>query len=404
MTQPYRFEPDLDFVRDVMRSGGGSVKKCFQCATCSVVCPLAPDDSPFPRKQMIQSQWGLKDRLVQDPDIWLCHNCNDCSTHCPRDAKPGDVLNALRQKSIEHYSVPAALARRVRDPKSLWLLLGIPAAFFLLVILFTNTFGETSIVKGGHEIQLEGQIISWKMLPILAVDVIFILTAVFAVGVFTIGVARFWKDLDAQRKRQMGVIPASIDVIREILLHRNFKECGTNQSRYLGHLGIFYGFVALFIVTGCIVLGLYVVGPLTGWNAMTPWPLWNPVKLLGILGGGVLLVGCFLVIRERLRDDRDSTNSYYDWLLLGLVLGVGATGMLLPVTRGIGIGFLFYLFYFMHLVLVWALFAYSPYTKLAHLVYRTVALIHAKATGRYLMQRSPVVSVAGVAARQAAAD
>jgi len=30
-------------------------------------------------------------------------------------------------------------------------------------------------------------------------------------------------------------------------------------------------------------------------------------------------------------------------------------------------------------------------------VYRTVALIHAKASGRYLMQRSPVVPVAGKA-------
>ena len=393
MTQPYRFEPDLDFIRDVMSSGGDAVKKCFQCATCSVVCPLSPDDKPFPRKEMIQTQWGLKEKLVKDPDIWLCHNCNDCSVNCPRGAKPGDVLNALRKKAIEYYAFPKALAKRVGNPKSLPLLLAIPAVLFLVVIFFTNSFGEAVIVSHGEEIQIEGLIRSWKMIPILAVDIIFILTALFAVSVFATGILKFWKDLDDQHTRQMGVIPAAIEVFKEIITHKNFKECDTNQDRYLGHLGVFYGFVALFITTTCIVIGIYFLSLLVH-VPPTPWPIWNPVKILGNLGAIALLVGCFLVIRARLREDKEKTaSSYFDWYLLGLILAVGASGFLAEIDRWLGIGPLYYALYFIHLVCVWALFAYSPYSKLAHIVYRTVALIHAKACGRYLMQRSPVVLV-----------
>ena len=100
-------EPDLHFVRELKAAGGDTLKKCFQCATCSVVCELSPEQKPYPRKEMIYSQWGLKDRLVNNVDVWLCHYCNDCSTHCPRDARPGDTLRAIRALSFRHFAFPS---------------------------------------------------------------------------------------------------------------------------------------------------------------------------------------------------------------------------------------------------------------------------------------------------------
>jgi quinone-modifying oxidoreductase subunit QmoC len=38
--------------------------------------------------------------------------------------------------------------------------------------------------------------------------------------------------------------------------------------------------------------------------------------------------------------------------------------------------------YFLHLIAIWCLFALTPFSKLAHLVYRTVSMAYAEYSGR----------------------
>src|SRR6056297_1381443 len=137
MSANYIPQPDLEFIAEIRGLGGETLKKCYQCATCSVACPIAPEGSPFPRKEMIAASWGLKDKLISNGDIWLCHNCGDCTDMCPRGAAPGDVMAAVRAAAITEYAQPKALAKAVNDPKKLPWLLGIPAIWFAILAYIT---------------------------------------------------------------------------------------------------------------------------------------------------------------------------------------------------------------------------------------------------------------------------
>ena len=370
MAEKYTVEPDLDFIKEIGELGGDSVKKCFQCATCSVVCPISPENKPFPRKEMIAASWGLKDKLVSNYDIWLCHQCGDCSTLCPRGARPGDVLAAIRAYTIGEYATPKALAKMVRDPKKLPILFAIPAILFLVLGSIT---GLLDFSPGGDEIAHHLFFSSWL------VDLIFIPTSIWAVIIFALGLKRFVKDIHESAIRDgkiedkefelAGLLQGLKKVIPSILKHEKFSECSENKERATSHLMVLFSFIGLFIVTNIFFVVLY------GLQIHGPYSQLNPVKWLANISGVMLIVGSILMIKNRLEKE-DQKSTYFDWSLLAIVLGVGATGMLAEITRLLNLAAVSYGMYFIHLMFVFVLFAFLPFSKLAHIVYRTVALAY----------------------------
>ena len=376
MSDAYLVEPDVGFIKEVAALGGGDLKKCYQCATCSVVCPISPDTKPFPRKEMIAASWGLKDKLVGNADIWLCHNCGDCSTRCPRGAKPGDVLSAIRAYAVSEYAIPKALGKAVNDPKKLPILMGIPVVIFLVLGLIT---GLLDFTPDGDEIVHSHFFSSWL------VDMIMIPAFIWAAAVFALGLKRFLADIHANALLEGKTDKKSIDplefgkaflrIIPTILKHDKFNECTENRERSTAHMMVLFGFIGLFIVTNIFFVVLYV------FQIHGPYSQLNPVKWLANISGIALIIGSVLMIKSRL-SQKDSVSSYKDWSLLGLALGLGLTGMLTQMTRLGGLAGLSYAMYFIHLIFIFCLFAYLPFSKLAHFVYRTVAMTYAEYANR----------------------
>jgi len=373
-------EPDVKFIKEVQALGGDTLKKCFQCATCSVACPISPDNKPFPRKEMIASSWGLKDKVLNNVDIWLCHNCGDCSTLCPRGAKPGDVLAALRMIAIKKYSFPQKLAEMVNDPQQLPILFAIPVVVFLVIGIICNMFVEPNWLNfspSGDEIAHAKFFSSWL------VDLIFVPLSMIVVGLFAISGNRFLNDIHENAVKEgktkksdwswLGIATALPNVVLRILRHDKFVECSENQERSTAHMMVLFSFIGLFIVTGIFFVVLY------GFGIHGPYSQLNPIKWLANFSGIALVIGSLLMIKERINQNASKqSTTYKDWSLLGLVLGLGLSGLLTEMTRLGGLAGISYMLYFIHLVFVFCLFAYLPFSKLAHLFYRSLAMAYSE--------------------------
>jgi quinone-modifying oxidoreductase subunit QmoC len=370
MEERYLIQPDTEFVKEVIHLGGESLKKCFQCGTCSVVCSLSPSEKPFPRKEMIWAQWGLKDRLLKDPDVWLCHQCTDCSTNCPRGAKPGDVLAAIRSYAIGYYSRPRFLAKALSAPGYLPALLAVPAllllAFFWVAAGFTFPTGTIS---------------PEAMFPNSYTYVAMGLLFLFVFIVAGDGIFRFWKNIN-----EFGTNPGPatgnwlktlVSLVAEILQHSKFGKCQENQVSRLTHLGIFYGCILLLIATALSAAFHHFLG------IYSPHPLTSPIKIAGNLGAVLVLAGLITVIFRRLSSsDNPGKTAYFDWFLVWVLFFVTVTGITTEVIRLFELAAATYWLYLIHLWLMIVFFIYLPFSKAAHMIYRTVALAYARQIGR----------------------
>jgi quinone-modifying oxidoreductase subunit QmoC len=363
--------PDLDFKRSILGLDAPDLTGCYQCGTCSAVCPISTADNPFPRKEMAWVQWGLKDRVLTNSSIWSCHQCGLCSTYCPRDAKPANVMAALREYSISHYAVPRFLAIWLSSPRYLPLLFAIPVAILLIVLAFA---GNLTSLPGGR-------IVFTKFIPDAFVEIFYVLAVALALAAGAAGGIRYWRAMRAGSGMSDGVHSERVmQTIRTIFSHKQFTACTEDRvgdrptyrehTRH-AHLAVFYGFLALFITTVSVAIGTWF------FNYREPWPLWHPVKILGNAGGFVFIVGLAAFLVHRIVDGRRTgKNTYSDWLFLVVLALTALTGFASEITRLSDLPTIAYPTYFVHLVFIFFLLVYFPFSKFGHVAYRTAAMLY----------------------------
>jgi quinone-modifying oxidoreductase subunit QmoC len=205
----------------------------------------------------------------------------------------------------------------------------------------------------------------------LALNIFFSALAALALAGVGVGACRAWAAYEGEplwQARPWVILRALWAVLADVSAHRRFLDCDEHRPRTFAHLGMFYGFLGLAGLAGVAAL-------LIATGGQYPFPALHPLKILGNVAAGLMILGtAYFVYRRWAATVRGEPSTYFDWLLLVNLLLVGITGVLCEVFRYGNVPLLAYPAYFVHLVLVFVLFASAPYSKLAHACYRILAL------------------------------
>ena len=161
-----------------------SATSALRVPWCASFLPIT---TPFPAKRCSMPAGVLKERLVGNPDIWLCYNCGDCSTRCPRGANPGETLAAVRRLAVKSYSKPKVLGHLFDQPRALPLLLVVPA-LIILAVGYANPVCSTSITTAAG-------LSMPTFFPVALIEMIFIPLSILSGLVFFNGIKRLLADM-----------------------------------------------------------------------------------------------------------------------------------------------------------------------------------------------------------------
>jgi ferredoxin len=372
---------DLGLYPDIRRFGATDVSACFSCGTCTAACPLSTAGDPFPRRMIRYAQLGMKDALLSSKELWACYGCGDCAESCPTQADPSGFMAAARRYAIASYD-------RTRIARTMYTrpLLGTVIAVLLAALFALFMYGAHGPQSGESLAIFE--FIPAELIHDIGIVVMIVVTFAGVAGVISLAraIARRegvgWASVFGGRAALARAgRAASVAIARESLAQRRFRDdCDPGdpplplyRRRWLLHAVTVWGFLGLLAATlldyGLDLLGIKETG--------APVPIWYPVRLLGTVAGVLLVYGVTMLIVDRYRGANRSVrkSTTADWMLLGLLWVTGVTGfaielaLYLPDVPTWG-----YWVFLLHVAVAMELVLLAPFMKLAHAVYRPVAL------------------------------
>lgn len=362
-----RVDPRL--VAEVAEYGAETINKCFNCGNCTAVCALSKNDTVFPRKMIRYLQLGLRDKLMEAPEPWLCYYCGTCSDTCPREAFPGEIMMATRRWLTAQYDF-TGLSHKLYLSKA-WEIGLLVAGALIVLGLFT--------VPG-----LLGIPFGLRALPAEATEhvrvAIFANTGWVHIGDWVLAVilglllwANAFRMIYFVVRGEKGVrIPLTLwfSKLYQIVVHgltqRRWLECDNDtRLKWLQHFLLVTGY-GIMLVLVVMFLPLFQVD-----RAEFHW-----TGILGYYGTVVLLGVTVLAMRSRLRKKEPIHRFSHptDWMFLALLFLTALSGLVLNVLRLLDLSWPTYIAYVVHMMIaVPMLIVEVPFGKWAHLIFRPVS-------------------------------
>ena len=88
---------DKNRAEEIRKISGVDPYKCMKCGKCSASCPSFNEMDIKPHQFVSYVLRDDIESLVQSKSLWKCLSCFACVERCPRDVKPGKLIDAARQ-------------------------------------------------------------------------------------------------------------------------------------------------------------------------------------------------------------------------------------------------------------------------------------------------------------------
>jgi len=372
---------DTSMLREMKTYGAFDIDACFNCGNCTAVCPLSQESVAFPRRVIRYAQLGQREYVAASRELWLCYNCAECSDTCPRQAEPGEFMAAARRFATASFD-PTTFSRRLhRSTAFAWTALAVLFAVLVGLLLADSS----SLPSGDLTSATLLQFVPFEAIHWLGIGVV----AIAVVGALTTVVNMLWMiarapALDAglpQPRPERFPLPDALralgTTVSEVFGQSRYRDCDAEKAAPPAPLPLRRWFVHYAIMMGMIGLALATVLDYLFKTPGSYVPIWCPARLLGTIAGVALVYGTSVAVVQRLRkpDKYYARTMLSDWLLLGFLWAIGLTGFVLEIADYIPLGSLWVAAVFIgHIALAMEFILLLPFTKLAHVVYRPVAI------------------------------
>ncbi|HEY0593765.1 MAG TPA: 4Fe-4S dicluster domain-containing protein [Thermoanaerobaculia bacterium] len=350
--------------REIRRYGSLDANACLNCGCCTVVCDLSSGSAAFPRKPIRLALLGLRDLLRRSLDPWLCHDCRDCSTFCPREARPAEAMATLRRYLAAQYDV-TGLASLIQRSK-LWAI-SVLVLTALLVLALAYGYHQVEVGLSGSDLltmpmgleHMFGTITVFTRV-VLLIPLVLLLAGGWRMHRMALGGIRIpLRSYGAEAKT----------FLLHMVTQRRMKECPQEERRraWAGHWLLALSFAAMSVILFFLLRWFQTDAIL---------PLWNPQRWLGYLIAAVMIAVPAQMLVKRLRSAEGRAFARAEDLTLPiLILLTAVSGMAVHVARYQELALTAHLAYAIHIAISVPLLVIElPFGKLSHALYRPLAI------------------------------
>ena len=369
--------------QEVRRYGVFDANACLNCGSCTVVCNLAEGRASFPRRPMQLTILGLKESVHASLEPWLCHDCGDCSTTCPRQAEPRESMMTLRRYLAAEYDI-TGLTSKILCSKA-WEIVAISFtallvfALALLYHLYYVDLALPDMISTPMGLEHMFNTITYFTVVVYLIPVLILLLNGIRMYRFTM------------RGERGGKIPLRLylreawTMFAHMVSHENMRKCmaAIQKRRWTKHwlMGL-----------GCSLMVVITLFFLKWFQTDSIYPIYNPQRWLGYFATAVLIYVPLDIIIGRIRkkEEMHKFSVISDLTLPVMLLLVAVSGIAVHIFRYLDFALTCHYAYAVHLAITVPLLVVElPFGKWSHVIYRPLAIYFQAVREKALAEAGP---------------